>query len=46
VLCEAQKPDEVIIAEIDLDLVPLQRRAVPYLRDYERETIIRALNEL
>ena len=46
VLCEAQKQDEVIVAEIDLDLVPLQRRAVPYLRDYERGTIIRALNEL
>jgi predicted amidohydrolase len=46
ILSEANQMDEVIVSEIDLDLVPLQRRAVPYLRDYERDTIIRALNEL
>ena len=35
ILAEASQIDEVIVASIDLDDVVKQRRAVPYLRDYE-----------
>ncbi|MEB3101971.1 carbon-nitrogen hydrolase family protein [Ferviditalea candida] len=39
VLAEALEEDEVIMAEIDLQLVAKQRRTIPYLRDLNRKLI-------
>jgi len=36
VLIEASLTDEVILSEIDLDLVAVQRKKIPYLRDLNR----------
>lgn len=37
VLAEASLTDEVIMSEIDLGFVPVQRRKIPYLRDLNRQ---------
>ncbi|WP_248929633.1 carbon-nitrogen hydrolase family protein [Paenibacillus hamazuiensis] len=37
VLAEAEATDEVIVSEIDLDFVAVQRRKIPYLRDLNRQ---------
>ncbi len=39
VLAEAARPDEVIVAELDLSLIPEQRGKIPYLRDFNRGLI-------
>ncbi len=46
VLAEAGQPNEVVVAPVDLSLVPRQRREVPYLRDYEKELIAGELGKL
>ncbi len=42
-LAEGEKRDTVLLAEIDLDQVPCQRRAVPYLRDYKQQLFAREI---
>jgi len=42
VLAEAENMDQVIVTNIDLALVPEQRRAVPYLRDFEDLSLLNA----
>ena len=39
VLAEAGMEDEVISAELDLDLVAQNRRTIPYLRDLDRPLV-------
>ncbi|HAX99102.1 MAG TPA: carbon-nitrogen hydrolase family protein [Candidatus Atribacteria bacterium] len=46
ILCEATHLDEVIVFPIDLDLVPKQRREIPYLRDYEKAILLDSLNNI
>jgi len=46
ILAEATDKDEIIVSEIDLALIPEQRRAVPYLRDYDKLTLLQALQEV
>lgn len=41
VLAEATEENEVIISEIDLDEVVKQRRAIPYLRDLNRDLFVK-----
>lgn len=42
-LAEGEKRDTVLLAEIDLDQVPCQRRVVPYLRDYKQQLFAREI---
>lgn len=44
VLAEATQEDEMIVSEIDLNLVAKQRRTIPYLRDYNKNVILKGLN--
>lgn len=46
ILSEASQNDEVIVSEIDLNMVPRQRREVPYLRDHEKTILMEALKNL
>ena len=46
ILSEASQNDEVIISEIDPNMVPRQRREVPYLRDHEKTILMEALKNL
>lgn len=41
VLVEATQEDEVLVTQIDIDLVAKQRRAVPYLRDINKQLILK-----
>lgn len=36
VLAEAKQPDEVVVAELDLEFIAVQRTRIPYLRDLNR----------
>ncbi|EXX87046.1 N-carbomoyl-D-amino acid amidohydrolase [Paenibacillus darwinianus] len=44
ILAEAEQEDDVITAELDLGLIAEQRRAIPYLRDFNRSLISKEYN--
>ncbi|MCM3162240.1 carbon-nitrogen hydrolase family protein [Metabacillus litoralis] len=46
ILVEATKEDEVIIAEIDLDKVSVQRENIPYLSDLDNELVVREFKSI
>lgn len=46
VLAEAEQEDEVIVADIDLQGIPLQRRTIPYLRDLNKSAVVKSLTKI
>lgn len=46
VLAEAEQEDEVIVAEIDLRALLLQRRTIPYLRDLNKSAVVKSWSKL
>lgn len=46
ILAEASSDNEVITAEIDLNLVKEQRSKIPYLKDFNKQLIIKELENL
>ena len=40
------KEDEVIVADIDLQGIPLQRRTIPYLRDLNKSAVVKSLTKI